>query len=126
MNDPVIAVLVGGTSAEREVSLGSGHACAMALARSFPTRKFEVNANALPDGLDPQRHVVFSTLHGTFGEDGGMQRLLQAAGAEFAGCDEAPSALTINKARTKALVAAQGVRGAAARLFTHDHPAQRR
>jgi len=117
MIEPVIAVLAGGVSAEREVSLGSGLACAMALARSFPTRMFDVTAEALPVGLDPQRHVVFSTLHGTFGEDGGMQRLLDAAGVTYAGCDAAPSVLTINKARTKALVAAQGLHGAAARLF---------
>ena len=80
MKIPIIAVLAGGISAEREVSLGSGRACAAALARSFPTRWFDVTANALPAGLDPARHVVFSTLHGTFGEDGGMQRLMDAAG----------------------------------------------
>jgi len=117
MNDPVIEVLMGGTSAEREVSLGSGYACAMALTRSFPTCTFEVNAEALPSGLDARRHVVFSTLHGTFGEDGGMQRLLEAAGVNYAGCDVAPSELTIDKALTKARVATQGVRGAAARKF---------
>ena len=43
---PIIAVLAGGTSAEREVSLGSGRASALALARSFPTRLFEVDAEA--------------------------------------------------------------------------------
>ena len=69
---PVIAVFAGGTSAEREVSLGSGRACALALARSFPTRLFRIDADALPAGLDPSTHVVFSLLHGTFGEDGGM------------------------------------------------------
>ncbi|MEY4941662.1 MAG: hypothetical protein RIQ93_3397, partial [Verrucomicrobiota bacterium] len=82
---PVIAVLAGGTSAEREVSLGSGRASAMALAKSFSTRLFEIEAEALPAGLDPAQHVVFSTLHGTFGEDGGMQRLLDAAGVHYAG-----------------------------------------
>jgi D-alanine-D-alanine ligase len=64
---PIIAVFAGGTSAEREVSLGSGKASALALARSFPTRLFEITADSLPAGLDPKRHVVFSTLHGTFG-----------------------------------------------------------
>jgi D-alanine-D-alanine ligase len=101
MTAPIIAVLAGGTSAEREVSLGSGQACALALARSFPTRLFVVNAGALPPGLDPARHVVFSTLHGTFGEDGGMQRLLDAAGVHYAGCDAVSSALTMDKHRTK-------------------------
>jgi D-alanine-D-alanine ligase len=106
---PIIAVLAGGTSAEREVSLGSGRASAIALARSLPTRLFEVTADALPAGLDPARHVVFSTLHGTFGEDGGMQRLLDAAGIHYGGCDAASSALTMDKTRTKQAAAARGV-----------------
>ncbi|HVU36608.1 MAG TPA: D-alanine--D-alanine ligase [Opitutaceae bacterium] len=109
MTTPIMAVFAGGTSAEREVSLGSGRACAVALARSFPTQLFEINANALPAGLDPARHVVFSTLHGTFGEDGGMQSLLDGAGVQFAGCDPKSSALTMDKSRTKQVAAARGV-----------------
>lgn len=106
---PIIAVFAGGTSAEREVSLGSGRASALALARSFPTRLFEVNAAEIPAGVDPKKHVVFSTLHGTFGEDGGMQRLLDAAGIHYAGCDATSSLLTMDKSRTKEAVAARGV-----------------
>ena len=82
---PVIAVFAGGTSKENEVSKGSGAACALALSRSFPTRLFDITADALPEGYDPAVHVVFSTLHGTFGEDGGMQRLLDVAGGTYAG-----------------------------------------
>ncbi len=117
---PIIAVLAGGTSAEREVSIGSGQAAAIALARTFPTRVFEINAEALPAGLDPKRHVVFSTLHGTFGEDGGMQRLLDAAGVTYAGCDAASSELTMDKTRTKQAAAARGVRVADAVVFSAD------
>jgi D-alanine-D-alanine ligase len=117
---PIIAVLAGGISAEREVSLGSGKASALALARSFPTQLFELTAEALPVGLDPRRHVVFSTLHGTFGEDGGMQRLLDAAGVAYAGCDAASSELTMDKTRTKDAAAARGVRIADAVRFTGD------
>jgi D-alanine-D-alanine ligase len=106
---PEIAVFAGGTSSEREVSLGSGLASACALARSFPTRLFELTADALPAGLDPKRHVVFSTLHGGFGVDGSMQRLLDAAGVVYAGCDAASSALTMDKTRTKNAAAARGV-----------------
>lgn len=109
MNEPIIAVFCGGTSAEREVSLGSGRAAAVALARSHPTRLFVIDADALPVGLDPARHVVFSALHGTFGEDGGMQRLLDAAGVIYAGCDAASSALTMDKTATKAAAVARGV-----------------
>jgi D-alanine-D-alanine ligase len=107
---PIIAVLAGGISAEREVSLGSGRAAALALTRSFSTRLFEVNANEIPAGIDRARHVVFSTLHGTFGEDGGMQQLLDAAGIHYAGCDAASSLLTMDKTRTKEAAAARGVR----------------
>lgn len=110
MSGAVIAVFAGGTSAEREVSSGSGLACALALSRSFPTRLFTIAADALPEGYDPALHVVFSTLHGTFGEDGGMQGLLDAAGGAYAGCGASSSRLTMDKALTKEAVAAAGVR----------------
>jgi D-alanine-D-alanine ligase len=122
VSGPVVAVLAGGTSAEREVSLGSGQACAAALSRSFPTRLFRVDRDELPAGLDPQRHVAFSTLHGTFGEDGGMQRLLEAAGVAYAGSDAAASALAMDKARTKAAVAARGVRSPDGEVFPGARP----
>lgn len=117
LNPPVVAVLLGGTSSEREVSLGSGRACALALARSFPTCEIDVTADAVPAGLDPRKHVVFSALHGGFGEDGGMQRALEAEGIAYAGCGVAASALTIDKTRTKAAVAAAGVRVASGLAF---------
>ena len=117
MSIPVIAVFAGGTSAEREVSLGSGRACAQALARSFPTRLFVIDSDALPPGLDPAVHVVFSMLHGTFGEDGGMQRLLDRAGLRYSGCDAASSTLTMDKELTKRTAAARGVRVPEAILF---------
>src|SRR3954471_9408304 len=119
-SEPVIALFCGGTSSEREVSLGSGAASALALSASFPTRVFKIAADALPPGLDPKRHVVFSTLHGTFGEDGGMQRLLDAAGVTYAGCDAAASALTMDKTRTKQAAATRGVNVAPAVVFSAD------
>jgi len=119
---PIIAVLAGGTSSEREVSLGSGRASALALARSFPTRLFEVNAAALPEGLDPATHVVFSTLHGTFGEDGGMQALLDQAGIHYAGCGAQASWLTMQKSATKDCVRIWGVRVAPGLLVRREDP----
>jgi D-alanine-D-alanine ligase len=117
MNTPIIAVLCGGTSSERDVSVGSGKAVAQAMTFSHPTQKFIVEADALPAGLDPQRHVVFSTLHGTFGEDGGMQRLLEAAGFSYAGCDAKGSDLCFDKWRTRQAVSAMGVRVAPGKFF---------
>jgi len=117
MTSPIIAVFAGGISPEREVSLGSGKAAALALAASFPTQLFNIEADALPAGLDPKRHVVFSTLHGVFGEDGGMQRLLEQAGVAYAGCDAAGSELCFDKWRTRQAVSALGVRVAPGRAF---------
>ena len=120
---PRITVLAGGISSEREVSLGSGAAAAAALARLWPTRLLDVTSEALPAGLDPARDVVFSTLHGTFGEDGQMQKLLDAAGVVYAGCDAASSALTMDKSATKRAAGAVGVNVAADRLFAaKDRP----
>jgi D-alanine-D-alanine ligase len=115
---PNIVVLAGGTSAEREVSLGSGAACASALARHHPTRLVVVDEDALPAELDPTRDVVFLALHGGFGEGGGMQRLLDAAGVDYAGCDAPSCELTIDKTRTKAVAAAAGLGVPRGRVFT--------
>ena len=117
MSSPIIAVLAGGTSPEREVSLGSGKAAALAMAYAHPAQFFTVDADALPAELDPARHSVFSTLHGIFGEDGGMQRLLESAGVAYAGCDAKSSDLTFDKWRTRQSVSAQGVQVAPGRLF---------
>ncbi|HVU17661.1 MAG TPA: D-alanine--D-alanine ligase [Candidatus Didemnitutus sp.] len=118
MSEPVIAVLCGGTSPEREVSLGSGKAVAQAMAFSHPTQKFVLEADALPEGLDPTRHVVCLALHGTFGEDGGIQRLLDAGGFAYAGCDAKGSDLCFDKWRTRQTVTAAGVRVAPGRFFS--------
>ncbi|AOS46404.1 D-alanine--D-alanine ligase [Lacunisphaera limnophila] len=117
MSSPIIAVLAGGTSPEREVSLGSGRAVAQAMACSHLTRLFTVDHDALPEGLDPARHVVFSTLHGVFGEDGGMQRLLDAGGFSYGGCDAKASDLCFDKWRTRLSVSAMGVPVAPGRHF---------
>lgn len=114
---PTVVVLSGGTSSEREVSLGSGHASAVALARSYPTRLVVVDHDSVPEDIDPKREIVFSTLHGTFGEDGGMQAALDAAGVHYAGCDAASSALCFNKQRTKLAAAERGVTTAPGMLF---------
>jgi len=118
--EPIIAVLAGGTSPEREVSLGSGRAVALGMAYSHPVELFSVDADALPPGLDPERHVVFSTLHGVFGEDGGMQRLCDAAGLVYAGCDAPGSDLCFDKWRTRQSVTAMGVTVAPGRFFRAD------
>ncbi|MAM91115.1 MAG: D-alanine--D-alanine ligase [Opitutaceae bacterium] len=106
---PAVAVVSGGISGEREVSLGSGQAVYSGLKDDFGAEMFELREASLPDGLDPKGHVVFSTLHGTFGEDGAFQQLLESAGVEFAGCESASSRLTFDKSETKKVLGEAGV-----------------
>lgn len=107
--EPKIAVICGGVSTEREVSIGSGIATAEAFASLYDVERIELDKESLPDSLDRETHIVFSTLHGTFGEDGGFQSLLDAAGIEYAGCGRECSAMTFDKVKTKAALALAGV-----------------
>jgi len=95
-----ITVMLGGPSAEREVSLRSGAAVARAL-RSLGHNVTEVDpkngAFDLPGGTD----VVFLALHGTYGEDGTVQRQLDKLGAVYTGCDADSSRVAFDKVLTK-------------------------
>ena len=95
---PEIVVLCGGLSSEREVSLRSGRAVASALPGA---RLVELAADALPEWLDPAKHVVFPVLHGGWGEDGRAQAEMEARGLAFAGCSSAASRLCMDKVATK-------------------------
>ena len=107
---PIVAVLRGGVSPERDVSIGSGKAALEALSRLFArVEDHVIDSRALPGGIGSRSHVVFSTLHGVFGEDGGMQALLEERGVAFTGCGSSASALCFDKQRTKQTVAAAGV-----------------
>jgi len=116
-HEPRIVVLAGGISDERAVSLGSGRACAVALSRILPTRLVDITSREVLPEIDSSSEVAFSTLHGEFGEDGGMQQLLDRAGILYAGCDQASSALTFDKSRTKEIAHAQGLAVAPSRDF---------
>ena len=87
------------------------------VAYTHPTQFVTVDADRLPEGLDPARHIVFSTMHGVFGEDGSMQRLLDAAGVQYTGCDAKGSDICFDKWRTRLSVSAQGVQVAPGRNF---------
>lgn len=104
-----VTVLYGGTSAERAVSLDSGKAVAEALRR----RGHDVYlADITPDNLaalDRSTDVVFPALHGTWGEDGKLQTILEQRGVSFVGAGSAASALSIDKAACKDLAAAAGI-----------------
>ncbi len=117
MNDVRIAVILGGSNEEREVSLATGQAVAEALKYNFEVDIFEIEGEELPHGLDRDRHVVFPALHGRFGEDGGIQSLLEEAGIAYAGTGPVGSRLCFAKEETKAIVKAAGVRVAPGVLF---------
>lgn len=99
-----VTVLCGGPSAERDVSLESGRAVAEALRRrGHAVQVADINPQDL-SALDIHADVIFPALHGTFGEDGQLQRLLEERHIPFVGSGVAASALAIDKAATKALV----------------------
>ena len=110
LDHPRIAVLSGGIGPERDVSLNSGHALADALESFYPVDLIDVRERELPRELDPARHVVFSIIHGTFGEDGTLQAMLEEGGFTYAGCDSAASRLCMHKGNCKDKVRENGVR----------------
>ncbi len=135
-----VAVLMGGPSAERDVSLASGEAVCRALDPArFDARRLEITkegrwlaprrVDALPapatepeptdaahalaaHGGERPYDVALLALHGAFGEDGTVQGLLEAAGVPYTGSGVLASALAMDKQRAKAIVASAGVRTA--------------
>src|SRR5438046_9724007 len=90
-----ITVLLGGPSAEQEVSLRSGAAVAKAL-RSLGHTVTELDPR--PEALElPPSDVVFLALHGTYGEDGTVQHQLELLGTPFTGCDSESSRAAFDK-----------------------------
>ena len=105
-----VAVLMGGLSAEREVSLSSGRACADALDR-LGAKVSRVDAGrdlaAVLTGLKPD--VCFNALHGARGEDGCVQGVLETLSLPYTHSGVLASALAMDKAKAKAVLAAAGV-----------------
>ena len=95
-----ITVMLGGPSAEREVSLRSGAAVAKAL-RSLGHDVTEVDPKDGQFDLPRKTDVVFLALHGTYGEDGTVQRRLDKLGALYTGCDAESSRIAFDKVLTK-------------------------
>lgn len=119
-------VLGGGVSVERTVSLRSAAAVADTLREWVgPTVVNEtLNGPCLPGYLDPAEDLIVPMLHGTFGEDGFLQFLLEHDGFVYAGCDAASSRLCIDKVRTKAEVALRGLEVLPQlTFFAHNPPA---
>jgi D-alanine-D-alanine ligase len=96
-----VTVLLGGPSAEREVSLVSGAAVANGL-REMGHDVFESDVSPADlSGLDRPADVIFPVLHGSFGESGELQEILESRGLPFVGSGSKASRLGINKVTTK-------------------------
>lgn len=119
-----IGVLMGGLSAEREVSLASGNAVADGLeAKGYSVARIDMTRR-----LDEQLRAAavdaaFIALHGRWGEDGTVQGMLEVMGIPYTGSPPLASALAIDKERTRDLLAAAGVRVAPGAVLRRGSPA---
>jgi D-alanine-D-alanine ligase len=118
-----VAVLMGGRSAEREVSLVSGAACAEGLRqKGYEVVLIDVGTDVddLLRALDPKPDAVFNALHGRFGEDGRIQGLLDLLGVPYTHSGVLASALAMDKPLAKQVFAAVGLRSPEGRVLAVD------
>ncbi len=116
-----VAVLMGGVSAERDISLRSGAAAVTGLrACGYTVTPIELQQTvlAIPPGIE----AVFLALHGTFGEDGTIQQALMQRGIPFTGSGVDSSRLAMDKAASKACWMRQGIPTAAFHVVTKPGP----
>jgi len=105
-----VAVLMGGKSAEREVSLKSGGMVLAALRKKgVDAQPFDPKERDVQDLAKERFARVFIALHGRFGEDGTVQGVLEWLGIPYTGSGVLASALAMDKVRTKRLWAAEGL-----------------
>lgn len=114
-----VAVLMGGWSAEREVSLNSGAACADALeGEGYRVTRVDVSCDLAEQLAAIKPDVCFNALHGRFGEDGCVQGILECLAIPYTHSGVLASALAMHKERAKAVMKAAGVPVTEARLVT--------
>ncbi|MEQ9200502.1 MAG: D-alanine--D-alanine ligase, partial [Rhodospirillales bacterium] len=118
-----VAVLMGGFSAERQVSLSSGAECARALEKGgYKVRPIDVSRDIaeLQAALTPRPDVCFNALHGPYGEDGNIQGLLNFMQIPYTHSGVLASSLAMDKPMAKHLFAAAGIPVAEDLLCTRD------
>jgi D-alanine-D-alanine ligase len=114
-----VAVLLGGKSAEREVSLKSGGMVLAALRKKgVDAHPFDPKERDVQDLAKERFARVFIALHGRFGEDGTLQGVLEWLGIPYTGSGVLASALAMDKVRTKRLWAAEGLPTAPYEILT--------
>ncbi len=107
-----VALLMGGWSPEREVSLSSGRECAKALAdHGYRVTAIDVGRDlpALLRALDPRPDAIFNALHGVGGEDGAIQALFEMLAIPYTHSGVLASALAMQKPTAKMLFRATGL-----------------
>jgi len=109
-NTPKLVILSGGVGPEREISLASGNSLYEALRDHYPVRLVDLTEETLPASLCPRKDVVFPAVHGTFGEDGSLQALLEEARFSYCGSGVEASRLCMNKAWAKDKASALGLK----------------
>lgn len=105
-----VAVLMGGLSAEREISLRSGEACAAALEeKGYLVSRVDVGPDIASCLAELKPDVAFNALHGKYGEDGCVQGLLELLHIPYTHSGVLASSVAMNKEVAKTLMAAAGV-----------------
>lgn len=108
--DKHVAVLMGGWSSERPVSLSTGQACAAALERAgYTVTPVDVDRSVSQKLIELKPDVAFNALHGPDGEDGTIQGVLEVLAIPYTHSGVMASALAMNKDRAKVIMAAAGV-----------------
>ncbi|HUE45896.1 MAG TPA: D-alanine--D-alanine ligase [Aestuariivirgaceae bacterium] len=119
-----VAVLMGGWSAEREVSLSSGEACSKALRQAgFQVTQIDPDRNIAATLSELRPDVVFNALHGKWGEDGTVQGVLETLQIPYTHSGVLASALAMNKPRAKLLFRAVGIPVAHDKVVDIEHAA---
>ena len=105
-----VAVLMGGWSSERPVSLASGKACSDALeSEGYRVTRIDVGRDVARVLADLHPDVAFNALHGPFGEDGCIQGILEVLAIPYTHSGVLASALAMNKPRAKDVMKAAGI-----------------
>jgi D-alanine-D-alanine ligase len=116
-----VAVLMGGLSAEREISLKSGAAVLAAMQRQgVDAHGVDVGRDIVSVLLDGQFDCAFIALHGRRGEDGVIQGVLETLNIPYTGSDVLGSALSMDKVRSKQVWRSAGLPTPAFVLLNHD------
>lgn len=118
---PKVAVLLGGPSAEREVSLSSGRECAAALrGEGYDVVELDAGPDLYVHLTNCKPDVVFNALHGRWGEDGCVQGLLEWMGLPYTHSGVLASALAMDKQRSKMVFEEAGLPVMESGLFEKD------